>query len=379
MKPRDGLGLAALLVLIVLGLFLAWQQGDRFAQRPLGDFAEYWAAGTLAVRGENPYDKDRVAELEREAGRTGEPVLMYNPPWALTLVLPLGLLDVRTAQTAWQLAHLLALALTAHLLGQIYAGPGQRAAGWLATFTFLPCYVALAMGQIAPLMPLAVALFLLAVEHDRDFLAGLACAVLSIKPQAGLLFWPVLALWVLQTRRWAVLAGLAAGIAAGLAVPLALNPAVVAQYREMTRLHPPTQYQSPTWGAALRLVFGVGHFWLQFLPPLVGLAWALGYWLCRRRAWNWPERLPLVLLVSLCTMAYGWFYDLVLALPAVVQMAGRPPVPRLALAGYAAVNAVALVQTAGGAHGFWFIWAAPALLVLYLLGRRDDQKVAKVE
>src|SRR5204862_878863 len=138
-----------------------------------------------------------------------------------------------------------------------------------------------------------------------------------IKPQAALLFFAALALWVAQSRRWLVLAGLASGLGGGLVIPMLLNPAVVGQYIETTSRYRPEQYASPTWGTVLRVWFGQEHFWLQFIPPLVGLAWLLWFWPRKRHAWSWRADLPLVLLVSVVTMAYGWFYDLVLVLPAV--------------------------------------------------------------
>lgn len=383
MTPRDRLAAVALAAVLLVGGLLLVRHTDRIAGRELGDFAEYWASGRLAVRGESPYDKDRVRALEHAAGRPGEPVLMYNPPWALTFVLPLGLLDAPAAHLAWQLAQVLALLLTAHLLGGAYGGPGRRGVGWLATFTFLPCYVAVALGQIAPLTALGAALFLAAVRDERDFLAGLACALVSLKPQAALLFWAALALWVVRARRWRLIAGLAAGLAGCLAVPLWLNPGLIGQYRDMLALHPPTQYKSPTWGAALRLALGVEgqpqYFWLQYLAPLVGLAWVAWYWRRHRHEWDWGRRLPLVLLASLATMAYGWFYDLVLALPAVVLVASRLGAPAgqarrwLALGGYAAASAILLVQLSAGAEGFAYIWAAPAYLTLFLLGQPHEE------
>src|SRR5262245_16792318 len=48
---------------------------------PLNDFVQYGAAARLTLGGENPYDPGRVEELERQAGRDADVLLMWNPPW----------------------------------------------------------------------------------------------------------------------------------------------------------------------------------------------------------------------------------------------------------------------------------------------------------
>src|SRR6266849_560672 len=103
------------LILVGAGVLLAaallvQQVGRLFADRsimPPDDFVEYWAAGRLNAHGENPYDGANLLPLEREAGRdTDVPVMMWNPPWTLTFVMPIGLLESRLGQLIWLLLHL---------------------------------------------------------------------------------------------------------------------------------------------------------------------------------------------------------------------------------------------------------------------------------
>src|SRR3712207_1349492 len=75
------------------------------ADLALNDFIQYWAAGTLCLRGENPYDPGRMADLERQAGRDDDFLMMWNPPWALPFVLSLGLLPPRTGRLLWLVAN----------------------------------------------------------------------------------------------------------------------------------------------------------------------------------------------------------------------------------------------------------------------------------
>src|SRR4051812_5274490 len=66
------------------------------------DFIEYWTAGHLLINGHNPYDKAALLELERAQGwKATKGLLPRNPPWALWLMLPLGLLSFSTGWPVW--------------------------------------------------------------------------------------------------------------------------------------------------------------------------------------------------------------------------------------------------------------------------------------
>src|SRR6516225_1756009 len=90
-------------VLVLAGLLLIQQLGRLLNDRsimPPDDFVEYWAAGRLNAHGQDPYDAANLLPLEKVAGRTSFPedstggdaaIMMWNPPWTLTFVMPLGL------------------------------------------------------------------------------------------------------------------------------------------------------------------------------------------------------------------------------------------------------------------------------------------------
>jgi hypothetical protein len=364
-------GALALTVVLLVGQFLLAPQG--LTALPLYDFVEYWAAGRLTLRGENPYDIDRMEQLQREAGRTDEGILMWNPPWTLPLVLPFGLLDVRTAHLVWLGLHFLALGFCADRLWHLYGGAADyRWVSWALALTFLPCYFALTAGQITPLILLGATLFLHFSERRADVLMGVAAVLVAIKPHISYLFWIALLCWAVRERRWKVLA---AGAATGVlltAIPVAFDPALLQQYWHTFTIQPPAQYRSPTLAHCLRVLIDPDNFRLQFLAMVPGLAWFVPWFYCHRRRWDWKEQLPLLLLVSVLTTAYGgWPFDLVLLLVPVVQIAvplhgakqatGRA----VALAAHVLVGLVAVVQIALGVEYFWFIWMCPALLAVY--------------
>jgi hypothetical protein len=144
------------------------------------------------------------------------------------------------------------------------------------------------------------------------------------------------------------------------------------------RDHPPAQWVSLTLGTLLRLAFGEGRFWLQFVPVLVGVGWFAARWRAHAHAWDWGEQLPWLVVVSFVTAPYGaWHFDLVLLLVPLVHRAvglaadGWTPTARMAAAVYVAANLVMLGLNVLGVYSYWFAWVAPLVLVLYAAtGRR---------
>jgi hypothetical protein len=338
---------------------------------PLYDFAEYWAAGRLVARGDNPYDPAAVGQLERQADRDGEPLMMWNPPWTLPLVLPFGLLPSRVAHLFWLLLSFATVLAAADTLWHEYGGPSaKRGIAWLLVFSFVPTFLTLYLGQIAALLLAGAVLFLRFERRGQDLRAGAATLLLAVKPQLFILFWIALLLWAIDRRRWRVVAG---GVLAGLAatlIAIQFDPAVLSQYREALTDRPPAQYRSPTLGTVLRLLWGEERFSLQFLAPLAGLAWFVPLWLRHRRTWVWGERLPGLLFASLLTTPYGaWPFDLIVLLVPLLQVAAsianRGAPDRRALALYVAANAAAAAFVVGRVDFFWWIWLTPALLLAY--------------
>ena len=186
---------------------------------------------------------------------------MWNPPWTLPLVLPFGLLPVRSAHLLWLLLQLAVVGFCADQLWLLYGGDRDRRwIAWLIGLTFLPTLMVLTAGQITPLLLLGVVGFLVGIERKSETLAGVAAVLLAIKPHLAYLFWIALLLWSIRERCWRTLTG---GLVAGLvltAIPLWFNAHVLQQYWHTFTQKPPAQYRSPTLGTVLRLLFGEEQF-----------------------------------------------------------------------------------------------------------------------
>jgi hypothetical protein len=375
---RRSLRLSLLFLALIASLAILWLQlggsPRGLTALPFYDFVEYWAAGRLNLHGENPYDPAQVQELEHSVGITSEAILMWNPPWTLALVMPLGLLDCRDARLLWMCVHLAVLIWCIDSLWRLYGGNAEhRLHALVVAFAFVPTLFCLTAGQIGPFLLLGAVGFLFGVKQRRDGWAGAATVLLAVKPHLAYLFWITLLLWVVRQRRWAILGG---GILTGLlaiGVALLFNPQVLSQYWYTFTHQPPAQYRSPTLGMALRLVFGEEHFRLQFLAMIPGLVWLALHWRRYRDAWDWSERLPMLLLVSMLTAPYGaWLFDLVILLVPVIQRAAevRRLNWQLPLGLFVALNGLAVLQLGCEAEYFHFLWMTPALLLAYLALRR---------
>ncbi|MDB5313971.1 MAG: hypothetical protein JWO38_8173 [Gemmataceae bacterium] len=398
MNPRRLLTAVGIALAVVL---LAGQFRQLLADPtvwPPDDFVEYWAAARLTLDGQNPYDPALLLPLQQTAGRdTDEAVMMWNPPWSLAVVLPLGLLSARSAQLLWFVVNLAAVGFCGDRLWAMLGGAKDRRwIGWAVALAFLPTLFALQSGQIGPILLLGAVLFVECERRGWHFAAGAATLLLAVKPHLAYLVWAAIMCEAAARRRGAVLlGGLAAGIVAVL-IPLALNPQLLQQYADAMGNRPPAQWVSPTLGTVLRLLLGEDLFRLQFVPVAIGLGWFAWHWRAVGRDWNWTDQIPLLLLVSFLTAPYGaWPFDMVLLLPAVAKVVvvsldrgrparkssndagGTPAVQRAAvIAALLAVDLACLLMNLFQTGSFAFIWVSPAVLILYVVAARPPRTVA---
>ncbi len=317
------------------------------------------------MKGENPYSPELLLPLERGAGRdTDEAIMMWNPPWTLSVAMPLGALPARVGQFVWLFVQAGCLVAAALML----AKGSHRIPALALTFTFVPTLFLLQSGQIAGLLVLGAALFAMLAHRGYPMLAGVAAVLLAIKPHLAYLLWLAVALDAFQNRRYRiVLGGIFGGIAFTL-VPMAFNPDVWTHYSAAYRDHPPTQWVSLTLGSILRFAFGERHFWLNFVPMILGVAWFANHWRTHSRNWNWTEQMPAILLVSFATAPYGaWHFDLALLLIPIWHLAGTLSGIRrwFAVALFAGANILMLALNAGGVTSFYYVWVAPLVLAAY--------------
>jgi len=354
------------------------------------DFLEYWAAGRLNLQGLNPYSAGLTSAMQQALGRT-TPVMMFNPPYALPLVAPFSLLPYPVGRMLWFLASVLAIGVSAAWLWELTGGSRSRLlVVWIVVFMFSPVLGALQKGQISPFMLLGLAGFLRFERRERPWMAGAFAALTALKPHWLLPFWLVLLLWSVRLRRGKVLLAAMSTLVAATVLALMSNSAVLSHYLLTAMRDAPLAWHTPTLGGALRAWLGPGLIWLQFAPVPVGILWALIYW--RRHDWDgdwcWIEHLPAITFASVLAAAYGWTYDEVVLLVALVPAmrwlflgADRRSVIALSILGFGFNLVINFISGTFLDGAFW--WLAPAwlawCLLVFTLRRETERGTATSE
>ena len=372
MSPR----VRSLFVLLVGGAILGFA-ADVVVRTPgflvPRDFLEYWAAGRVNLRGGNPYHPDELlAEQQLADPVRSDAVMMWNPPPALAVYMPLGAVSPRWATLLWVGLQLAAVFVACDLLWRTYCAAHRWCAAVVA-LSFAGSWWLVAYGQNTGFMLLGLAGFLHFSRNGKPLTAGAFAALTALKPHLLAVFGVLLVADALTRRGSRALAAGVGAIAIALAVALAANPTVISQFVEAAR-HPAegavplSGWALPVPAYWLRMWLAPYHFWVQFVPCALACAGFLAYRARRGAAWDWSRELPLVVAVSVLTTPYGgWVFDLPVLLVPVVWAAARLvsakrwPLAGVFVAGQAIVTAASFAWP-GALHAYW--WVAPAALAL---------------
>jgi hypothetical protein len=293
--------------------FMFWPSGEFV---PGGDFVVFWPAAQAILDGNMIalYVGDGMhdAMLHYHPEGAVEQLYWQYPPHAGLLFSPIGLLPFSAAYILWFAVGVAALAGALTV-----ANVDRRAIAALALTS--PVFLALMTGQIILFL---TSLMLLSVfwAKSRPVLAGLAAALLTIKPQLGI-FLPILFIagghWrafvsaaVFSLSLWlgsAAILGVETWIAfferLGVASDLVAEGTM--PYRKMLNIYAASSY------AMLPQVVAYG------IAAIAGLgALAILVWTCRKTEdprWRYAVLATATLLVT----PYSWYYELALILPAI--------------------------------------------------------------
>jgi hypothetical protein len=367
----------ALLPVLLFGMALpAGQQ----ARGNVNDFVAYWTASRQVLHGNDPYATGPVLALGRQEGfAQSEPLIMRNPPWTVPVIALFGLLPFAVAQQVWLGCGLIAVLISTRWLWGVYREPGQSPwTAWLATAVFLPVVVALAIGQISPLVLLGVAGFLHFEKQGKLGSAGAFLFLVALKPHLVFLLWIALLLWSIRTSIYRTLLALTSITAAASLIAVALDHSIFTQYFSLLTRGGVLAELTPTLSGLLRLLLRQ-YPPIQALPALLAFAWFVFYWRKACDRWQWREVMPILLLVSLLMTSYGWFFDQIVLLPCVFQVAAWLTNRRrfisigIALI-FIGVNVAVLALILGHRTTFWYVWTVPAWFGLYMISRTGYQK-----
>jgi hypothetical protein len=334
------------------------------------DFVVFWATGQQLAHHADPYDKPAMTRIERAAGLP--PIydvgFMRNPPWALPLALPLGFIGLRAGAFLWSLILLACLLASVRILWQMHGCPKNQL-HWLG-LSFAPALLSLAMGQTSLPALLGCVLFM-RLHRSHPFLAGCCLWFCATKPHLFIPFGLVLLVWVLVSRSYKILAGLAVALAASCALALCIDPAAFSGYAQMMRSTAFVNEFIPCLSVVLRFWLNRPSMWIQFILPAAGCLWALGYYWTRRSQWDWLHHGSLLILVSLIAAPYYWLYDGGLAIPVLLHGAFQTRSRRmLVLLAFASLLIEAELIGGIKIHSIFYLWTTPAWLAWYLFATR---------
>jgi hypothetical protein len=336
------------------------------------DFISYWAAGQLLIRHSNPYDAAAVYELEKSAGfRESRPLLMRNPPFALMLALPLGLVPAKLGVVLWSILLVAAIMASVRLLWSIHGRPPDRL--HLFGYIFAPTVACLPLGQTSVFALLGLVLFL-RFHHAKPLAAGACLALAAIKPHLFLPFGLVLLLWVLYRRAYAVLFGAVAAIACTLIPLLYFDPSLLLHYLPVLTQANAESKIIPSLSALVRIAINPHAAWPQFVPVICGCLWAAWYFSAHAKEWNWETHGSNLLLVSVWVAPYSWFTDEIVVLPAILQGIYVSESRGRSLLSFEIIDGVVLAAVVFGVavgSGF-YIWTSTAWLFWYLDAVRGE-------
>ncbi|HEY9790262.1 MAG TPA: glycosyltransferase 87 family protein, partial [Candidatus Obscuribacterales bacterium] len=193
-----GIGLAAFIVLGSLANFGA-----------VSDVPEFYAGGWMIAHGNagQVYNLPVIFDVEKHLfpslGARG--IGLFVPPPGVLLLTPLALLPAGLMAALWTFLLTAALAVSLWLI-ICHLALSRHQSLWLIGIVFLsgPAVEALRLGQLAPLMLLAVTGAMIVADR-RPYLAGVLLDILIVKPQQ---LFPLLLFFLASCRRQLVVASI---------------------------------------------------------------------------------------------------------------------------------------------------------------------------
>lgn len=286
------------------------------------DFPAYWSASYLLAHGENFAEPSRLFQVERSQTSWPEnyPMLTWNPPWLLPLLLPYVLVPFSRATWCWLLTNITLIFTGAVVLWQIDSTyPRTRRLAWvgaLIAFAYSPTLVAIIAGQVNILVFAGLVAYLWLALPPRAtprrlLVAGAALAMTLVKFHLVYLTVPLLLLDAVRRRQWNILWGFGGALALTLAVVYSLRPGFIFEYAQTLGAGGLLQYETPTFGGIVADLTG----WTVFkLIGIILLPLALLAWLREGSRLDPRTMVDVTLLASVITAPFGWSYDFVILL-----------------------------------------------------------------
>jgi hypothetical protein len=299
------------------------------------DLSVYLASTKALLLQRSPWDAATISVVAHQYGYMPAGMNaagLWTLPMVFPFLAPFTLLPYPLAAWLWSFINLLLLWADAGLIRQWLPSLKPRTQIILLA-AFPPVFALLLWGQIPGLVLFGYLAFIACAQRRRDGLAGLALTLTTFKPHLGFLALIFIAYWVVRERRWKVAAGLLLGLLVVMTLVFAFSPNWLIDYRNAVQ-DPPLSYDASTFFRVLHRMIFPQQPWMQFIGLVASSIGLLVYLIWRRPRSGLLPTIPFLLAWSISLAPYGWIYDQIVALPALMW----------------------LVYTAGQRHPAWFVW-----------------------
>jgi hypothetical protein len=282
------------------------------------DFTAYWAAAKLALAG-HPLDAfdppTLTAAQELPPGAAGTDLRwLYTPAWLL-VISPLGLLPFSSAFLIYSFISFAVFATaTRPLATPVSGGPVLVLAAPAVIFSLM-------LGNISLLWTAGLLGALTALAHGRAAVAGCLIALLTVKPQLGLLI-PLALIAGTHWRAFFWASGVSIAIAAAPTAVFGLDGwlAFLAAMESMwdhVRGNTVRYDWLVTWYATARLA-GIGHEVAILLNTVVTVACGIAVFLVWRRPVSTDIKAATLCVAIPLATPYAYHYEMTLGLAAAI-------------------------------------------------------------
>jgi hypothetical protein len=321
--------LLAVLAWLALQASYAWLVVPR-------DFSVYLASTKALLLQHSPWDAVQISAVAHDYGYMPEGMNaagLWTLPMVFPFLAPFTLLPYPLAVWLWSFINLLLLWADAKMIRQWLPDLKPRTQIILMA-AFPPVFALLLWGQIPGLVLFGYLAFAACAQRRRDGLAGLCLVLTTFKPHLGFLALIFIAYWIVRERRWKVAAGLILGLAVVIAVVFVFSPNWITDYRNAVQ-DPPLSYDASTFFRVLHRVIFPQQPLTQFIGLVASSVSLLIYLIWRRpRLLSLMPMIPFLLAWSMTLAPYGWIYDQIVALSALLW----------------------LVYSGLKRHPAWFVW-----------------------
>lgn len=242
--------------------FAFLERGDPYSE-PFRETVQEAVFGRQALSWENPHD------------------FLY-PYYSILLFLPAAFIDnFPLAMAIWMTVLMAAsVALAFASLSLTRWQPPRAVFGAFIAFSIFNYYSirAILTGNLALIVALVIAWAFLAIQRERDILAGILLALSTVKPQMVILLLPFVVLWAVSRQRTRILSGLGITLVALFIGSRFLQPGWFAE--NLTQMVDFMRYTSPSsFGHALSQGWGVGGTVLRWLMTVgLGILVLVEWW-----------------------------------------------------------------------------------------------------